>query len=366
MLGSIDILIGLSLVMLVASLATMLVTQSLIALFRRRGAHLLTGLTDLLSQLDPSTISEPDAKHIAETLLKHPLVRGSKSRSATVIKREELLTLLLKLAIPPAANTSPGTLRLDETIRGKLETLLQRNGIADPGKTLSTVRMLALELERSHPELATAARQTLALTQEAHSEFVANVNAWFDQTMDRVTERFTVSTRALTLAGAVALVLVTQLDTVAVINRLAMDEPMRRAFVEQAVRVDAQARGAGAQPGIPDEDQQRLMRVMGDAGLLRVPKDFPTWRSGWATVNPLGVLLSVLLLSLGAPFWFSALNRLLRLRSVVAQKDDVDRAERQLDTSRPLVDGASRASVGGGDALPSGAAGERGDLAAVG
>jgi hypothetical protein len=57
------------------------------------------------------------------------------------------------------------------------------------------------------------------------------------------------------------------------------------------------------------------------------------------------------------------LSNLLRLRSVVAQKDDVDRTQRQMDTTA--------AASTGGVAPGSGAAarsvvGERGDLTAVG
>ena len=43
------------------------------------------------------------------------------------------------------------------------------------------------------------------------------------------------------------------------------------------------------------------------------------------------MLVTALLLSLGAPFWYSALGRLLQLRSVLASKDDKQRSERPGD-----------------------------------
>ncbi len=43
----------------------------------------------------------------------------------------------------------------------------------------------------------------------------------------------------------------------------------------------------------------------------------------------MGVLLPVFLLSLGAPFWYSALKNLLKLRGTLAGKDDSQREERQ-------------------------------------
>jgi hypothetical protein len=59
-----------------------------------------------------------------------------------------------------------------------------------------------------------------------------------------------------------------------------------------------------------------------------------------------------LLLSMGAPFWYNSLGRLLQLRSALAAKDDQQRAERQ---GAPAVGG-------GGTTKPSRLPGERGVL----
>ena len=42
------------------------------------------------------------------------------------------------------------------------------------------------------------------------------------------------------------------------------------------------------------------------------------------------MVITALLLSLGAPFWYGALGKLLQLRSALAVKDDAQRLERQL------------------------------------
>ena len=42
------------------------------------------------------------------------------------------------------------------------------------------------------------------------------------------------------------------------------------------------------------------------------------------------MLVTALLLSLGAPFWYSTLSKLLQLRSVLADKDDQQRSDRQV------------------------------------
>jgi hypothetical protein len=47
-----------------------------------------------------------------------------------------------------------------------------------------------------------------------------------------------------------------------------------------------------------------------------------------------GVVLTWVLLSLGAPFWYDALKDLLKLRSSLARKEEDARTDRQTDTSK--------------------------------
>ena len=60
-----------------------------------------------------------------------------------------------------------------------------------------------------------------------------------------------------------------------------------------------------------------------------MPRSRDAWVKGWKESNLVGILVTGLLLSLGAPFWYNSLGRLLQLRSVLAVKDDQQRAERQ-------------------------------------
>jgi hypothetical protein len=63
---------------------------------------------------------------------------------------------------------------------------------------------------------------------------------------------------------------------------------------------------------------------------------------------------------MGASFWYKALGDLLRLRSLVTQKDDQQRADRQTHTA-PTATGDVTAP-----AVPDVLRGERGDLNAIG
>ena len=73
-------------------------------------------------------------------------------------------------------------------------------------------------------------------------------------------------------------------------------------------------------------------------------------------MKALGILLTALLLSLGAPFWYGTLQKLLSLRSALATKDDEQRKERQVSGQAASSAGALESAV---------ATDERGELAAV-
>jgi hypothetical protein len=68
-----------------------------------------------------------------------------------------------------------------------------------------------------------------------------------------------------------------------------------------------------------------------------------------------GIAFSWILLSLGAPFWFDLLKNLLKLRSVVAPKDDLEREKRTTRDGRSGRAGEAESSGGGEE--PEGEAG---------
>jgi hypothetical protein len=315
MLKSIDILISLSVVMLVASMAVTVMTGFITHLRNTRGKNLQQGIADLLQLIDPGfTKQVVDA--IANTVLTHPLIRDAEGRMGTVIHREELTKLLMELA----AGIGPHP--LDAATRTALQQTLAAHGIPDPKQTLDNIRALALQLEKSNPELSNTARANLAILHAAEGHFVGKINGWFDQTMDRVSQRFTASTRAVTFVCGLILAAALQLDSVALVNRISVDDALRQSLVSQAQKISD-----AAAPGAPQS--RDLYESVINQGVISVPK-YPDDLGKFADLRHLvGILFTTLLLSLGAPFWYGSLNKLLQLRSKIAQSDDAQRKERQ-------------------------------------
>jgi len=143
-------------------------------------------------------LPDDSSKKIAEALLTHPLIKSAGSRFGTVIHREELTALLLEFA------AGDGPKALDDEVHGELCKLLAANDIGDPKGTMEDVRSLALQIEQAYPALSNNERYAMALLQEARSRFLGKMNGWFDQTIDRVSDRFTNSARLVTFFGSLS------------------------------------------------------------------------------------------------------------------------------------------------------------------
>jgi hypothetical protein len=377
MLKSLDILLGLSVVMLMVSLVVTVLTQAITNFLQTRGKNLRDGIAGLLLQIHRDL--PPQVSHeVAEAILTHPLIKSAGSRYGTVIHREELTALILELA------ADDGPHRLAESARKDVCKLLEENGIDDPAKTMDNVRSLVLLLEQAHPELSNNERYAIAFLKEAPSRFLAKVNGWFDPTIDRVADRFTNSARIITFLGSLAVALVLQLDTAALVSRLSADPVLRQALVEQAVNLDRGApvpvpsvipspTVARAVEGSPNPipslspDDRRNLQTLASLDIVDFPTTFSDWSKRWTPDNwalkLLGIVLTAMLLSLGAPFWYNALKNLIRLRSIIAQKDDSQRLSRQTNTAASVTDSTAAPLV---RATPPLLTGERGGLAGSG
>ncbi len=321
-----DVLIGLATVMLCFSLGVTVVTQAAVSLFNRRGKCLLYGIERLLRQVWPQ-MDPKIAKTIANFLLKHPLITTREGKLAAVLQREEMVFLLLE----GAAGESP--LLLAPEAQTALRDALSGSGIKDPAAVLAETRSMSLELERLRPELAASERKAMAILKSASSPFTAKLFGWFDQTIDRVTERFTAHAHMLSFVMATLVTIFFQLDSIWVIQRLSSDDATRTAVVEQAQSLARQYEQMPAGEAASSPGKEKLAVASYDTlGLIQTPgqTSLKEWLSGWTNWHRIsGAMLSILLLSMGAPFWYSTLQNFIRLKSVLSGRDDEQRYSRQ-------------------------------------
>jgi hypothetical protein len=350
MLKSIDVLIGVSTIMLLTSMIVMAVTHFVMVLFQARGRNLKTGLVELLRQIDGrNDIDVNTGKKIVDAVLRSPQIKGIHDRLGSVVQREEFIHVLLELA------AGTGMAKLDTDSQAKLNAMLKNNGIDDAKITMENIQALADQLARANPELAASVRRNIATVEKAGSKFVSGVHNWFDRTMDRVSERFTFYTRITAYIIALLVALTMQLDVVALVNHLSTDDTARIAIVDRATNAQhdledkldraQQANTAQSRTGtsgialtaqqIDDEYAETEENVAGyareitaDTGMIVLPHSIQAWQLEFRWSMVPGIIMSAILMSLGAPFWYKALASLIQLRSLAAQNDDVQRAAR--------------------------------------
>jgi hypothetical protein len=156
-----------------------------------------------------------------------------------------------------------------------------------------------------------------------------NLEAWFDDTMARVSGWYKRKTQIILIVIGIALVPAINANTIKMGERMWKDDAVRAAVVAQAQAVASatptptpsggatptgtkQLSASARQLNTAAEDVDDVVKVgipMGWRGEA-VPRG-----RGEVAMAVGGWILTIIALSLGAPFWFDALSRLSRLRS---------------------------------------------------
>ena len=282
-----------------------------------------------------------------------------KQRARTaVVQREEFVRLLLDFAATSDDRGSPQALADARDVARKL--LGVKTAAAAKG-LLVTLRQRIAELELAHPEWSSSKRADMAMLETLLAGpmggFMTKLIGWYDQTIDRVDGAFTGRVRVWTTGFSALLVLVLQLDSFDLLARLNADGALRDKVVVTALQ---SMQGGSVMPGGNARTQGKAVECarahlnvaglapnmtayadcmgLGQAtqlGLIAWPQNLDAWRGNWKQdivalpLQWLGMLLSLGLLSLGAPFWYEMLSNLIKLRSTIARKDDAARVERQ-------------------------------------
>jgi hypothetical protein len=222
-----------------------------------------------------ATLSEDDAAEIAKAVLMHPMVSSGAS-PANVIQREELTGILLDLA-DDGSQSAKGLL---PPYRQALQTALAANGILNPGRTLADIRATSQTLEKNEPGAAAHLRAAEAIITSAQSDYVGKINYWFDQTMDRITQRYAFHARVFTVFGAAIVAFAIQFDSVDLLKRLSTDSKLRDSLLNEATAQQNQIdkindnKKAGNPPGEQSELELATAKrneIEQDLATLRAP-----------------------------------------------------------------------------------------------
>jgi hypothetical protein len=229
MLGQLDTFIAFVVVILAVSLMITMLNQAVVAMASLRGVSLRWGVETLLEQLAPKL--KDSARAISEEVLRHPLISDSTLSKfgpwakhwqlATAIRVDELKNILHELA-----DATPAEGKAAPAWQAALRTAL-----ADDANKAAT-RLKNVEATVAGLASLSNGRELLpAHLKEELAKATGDLERWFDRIMDRVTQRFTVSTRVLTLAWALAIAFSLHLDASTLFGQLASNPELRAKLV---------------------------------------------------------------------------------------------------------------------------------------
>jgi hypothetical protein len=184
---------------------------------------------------------------------------------------------------------------------------LHASVINSPSLNPSIQRVMLLMLDSANGDLAKAQ---------------ANIEAWFNGGMERVAGWYKRKTQWVLLVIGLFIAVSMNVDTLKIANELYRHESLRAGVVAQASSV---TKGGSINPELSEKALDTLEGLSLPIGwyLQNTTTDPP---AVFCTFNEIvghfpGWLLTALAISLGAPFWFDLLNKLITIRSTVKPRE---------------------------------------------
>lgn len=316
----VDVALGITIVYLGTSLFVTIINEYIAQLFNLRGRNLFRALGQLIQDKNLRTALQgvPALKPYFEDL--NSTFKRLRGHSISYVDTHVLAQMLLQL-IPLQSTTTPPS---------EGQTPLQpatSTTHTDPSKKAEILQDLANA--SIDPNLK---RQLIAVIQSASDSLESvtqAVSSWADRSLTMLGEHYKRNIQILSFIVSLCVAGILNIDTVALVDRLYKDKELRSTVAEFAVRFAEQHDRNAIETCLnlsPDERQKtgtckNLLELVDaiqlkNANLGQLPIG---WPASMTTYTPqarqtVGWLLTALAASLGAPFWFDLLTKLVNVR----------------------------------------------------
>ena len=285
LLGStaLDVAIGLVFVFLVVSLVCSAFSEGVESIFKNRAKDLERGIRELLTDTAPLAKSSTD--YVA-LFYDHPLISSLfKSDYATAKKKWQLPSYI------PAPSFALAVIDII-------------------GASQMPLRTAAVDFAPKNPKLSKALVALIDAAGTDADRARLNIETWFNSSMDRVSGWYKHRAQIIIALSGLTLSAAANVDSIAIVRMLSTDSGVREALVAQAKNPPS-----ATAPDPAKEPVARLRELgipIGWHEPIPVPGDYYAW-----AMKIIGIILTALAVSLGAPFWFDLLNTFIVVRSTV-------------------------------------------------
>lgn len=279
MFGSqiLEVVIGIIFVYWLLSLIISTLNEVFSRIFSMRARDLEKGIRNLLE--------DPEGTEFAKKFYDHSLIRGlkRKGKNPSYIPPRTFALALMDIITPADVKGGPKKFEEVRDIVDKIQIDKLREAI------LPLIDKAEFRLNRVYE----------------------NIEDWFNDAMESVSSWYKQKTQVIVLLLALIVSVGFNADTLMITNNLYADAALR-------AQVAAMAEEAIRQPVSPESEpslekikqyQEKLLEVQLPLGWYETPKGIGDW-----VMKVLGLLLTTIAVSLGAPFWFDLLNKFVSLR----------------------------------------------------
>lgn len=318
MFEMLDVLLGVTFIFLLLSLIVSAAVEAIEIIIKKRAKALQETIISLLGEQG------------AKTFYEHALIQALHKEGGgkpSLIERRRL----------------PSYIPTQTFVIALLEGVLHRGArgtVEDLERTVELLPPQAARFKQALRALLAASDGNLARLQEGIAD-------WFNSSMERLSGWY--KRRSQVIAFCIGLVFAAayNIDTIQVVNQLSRDDALRAALVTAAENAQQAGVPPGVDAGSAEKRLEEQMKVLGGLGLplgwssaedvarsplaeIRRPPE-PTEPMEWV-LKVLGLLLTGLAVSLGAPFWFDVLNKIVVVRSTVSpgEKANKERQRREV------------------------------------
>ncbi len=297
---ALDVAIGLIFIYAVYSLIVTTLTELISTMLELRGNQLRRGIRRMLD--DDTSIKDLSNKFLARPEIKYlGNKRAGRDKMPSYIRAKTFATTLLNVLW--ADNNFEGGL---EDIKAKLKP-----------RENATHKVIYNLLDEAQGDI---------------EKFKQLSQDWFDETMERVSGWYNKWIKVITLCVGFIVALAFGLDSIDISKKLSSDKSTRLELVKAASSYSQSLQANTSLDSLETVDKieklsERMSNLLdetekhsalfGEGGIEKL-KTLKQWD---LFQYLLGCLLTAIALSIGSPFWFDLLNKLIKLRGAGGQED---------------------------------------------
>lgn len=279
MFGSVilEMAIGMVFIYLLLSLICSGAKEFISNIFSLRSKNLEVGIRNLLN--------DPEAATLAKEFHSHPLIKplAKPGKKPSYIPSRTFSLALLNIIAP------------EVDLTGQTNT-------DDLKKAINEAKIIPDSTKKALNALLNDAGKDIA-------RFRGNIENWFDDSMERVSGWYASKAQFIIFGCALVITVSLNVDTLNIIDSLMHDSALRQSIVAAA--------GDASQAEQIDNIKSELSQLNLPIGWTSdeytgkiLPSNCPEWIK-----KIFGLLITTFAISLGAPFWFGLLNKLISMRS---------------------------------------------------